>query len=355
MSRWGPLAKPVSFSSTLVKLFRLLRSICKRVDTLACDPQLVDSVVKRDFGEQSSAVRRGDTQDWSSYRREKHNIEARSKTRAIRRDKLNRIREQESKQKHFHKWFTLFHEPFLAVMSHHFWICTIALSHLCCCFLLQNALSICFLVMSILIPLKLDGHISWSWSALLFPVWILLAIFWAAVVSIAVVNTFHHYWLFDTVQQSDWDGIFTSSSRELVRSGKVANVVAILLVLCINLQVVRTLCSQYVFRWPMLFFLFQIFLSLQFDGIISLPFWLTFLPFWLTFGLIFVAPFTGWVPAVDRVALFVSFWCFGLIWLLSFLILLTVFLDTNGSALTLELVFMPLWYGCVMDWFIIPT
>ena len=96
----------------------LTRSICKRVDALACDPHLVKAVIRRDFGDGNNNGTFADMNDWNAYQSQKQSIEARATQRALRRDQLRHVREREQKKRHFHRWFTLLNENVLGVCTH---------------------------------------------------------------------------------------------------------------------------------------------------------------------------------------------------------------------------------------------
>ena len=83
------------------------------------------------------------------------------------------------------------------------------------------------LAMSVLIPAKLDGQLSYSWAVVMIPIWLFLVFAWIALVMITLVNTYQDYWLYDNVVQAEWDGLLTVLSREIVRTGAANNVLAI--------------------------------------------------------------------------------------------------------------------------------
>lgn len=268
----------------------------------------------------------------------------RAKFRADRRMQLLEVHKQERLQRALSTLFSVFHHQVVIVCR------DTVFSHWKCLIFFQSSFATLLLVGVVLIPLKLDDSLPWNWSSVLFPWFLLESILWAGTISIALVNCLHNHWLLDHIHHSDWNGVLTSFSREVVRSNPLANLIALAILLCITIATVgaRTLlqllkcaffsckCLNSCYR--------QVLISLRADGIISWNYYIIFLPVWLIFLLVIAAPFTEWVPGGDRFSFFVLLWSLGLLWFAMFMVLLCIHLDAGPSVLHLETAFIPIWY-----------
>lgn len=279
-----------------------LRAVCARLLELADDVAFVQRVLRRDFGdvdaESDDGLHEHSVADWRSYQAHYGAVQGRRRMRVMRKHHQEAMERRERLQRLAIHYFTFFHDRVVSV-----------------------ALPLLALVGVICIGLKLDGSISWAWSTVLWPWFVMAAVIWIGVSTLVSVSVKQHHWLFDQIVTSEWSGCLSGLSRDIVRGGVVANAVALLMCLCLTLQIIL--------------------IALRLDAIVLAPWSVILLPLWITYTLVCVAPCSGWVLHSERLLFFGLLWAAALTWFFVFTILLTIHLDQG--ILSLSHVFIPLW------------